>query len=698
VTDELASQPGAVATRSEDQEGEAAAPDLVLKPLDFRLNLQARLAEPAEPLTNLDSPSIRKLTWEHVVPDRPEEPAPSAAATVPLPPPAQVPPPPPLATSFEPPPSTGQVHVVAELSTVDKVVEEAVVAADVVVADAPASAVEVRVVEEPAAEAIPAVPPPPGGEVNRLALVPDLVVDDSPVELPPITPSGGPYVAQPSGGPYTAQPSNGYVPVLPETVFVAAPRATTAATNVATLIADGGVTRQGPRKKSTGRMLRSFMTLVLLFGMLGGGAFAAKKYLIDKAQPKWSADIEPFATEVAAARGLQFKTSVEVTTLPAGGYASRLTASVFTTQPGRAETWRALGLLNGNFDLEAIGRQALNDSPAFYDPATKTIYVSDDLKPYEHVYRFAIHRALTTALLDQQYDWSTRVSAATPAAALALRATIDGDALAVANSLAEKDSPDQFTPEWLTFVQGHPSVVAPSQYAAAVAGRSGVAMRSTVSLISDDPRALAALEQATPASDAVFDAARSLVASASPPGTQGMIFWYYALAGRIDDTQAWTAVAHWTGDSMVVSSGSGPQCVDAKIAADDPGGAALLLGAFQAWAAAAPAESATTVAPIEGNQVAIRACDPGSAVAAQAAAKVPVAFGGAGTERALVQAAESAASQTKVDPACLIKAARQRGTALTSPADDPPVLADGWQPAYVTANLDLATGCVIASG
>jgi hypothetical protein len=177
-----------------------------------------------------------------------------------------------------------------------------------------------------------------------------------------------------------------------------------------------------------------------------------------------------------------------------------------------------------------------------------------------------------------------------------------------------------------------------------------------------------------------------------------MLFWYYALAGRIDDTQAWSAAVHWMGDSTVVSTGGAAQCVDVKVAADDAGGAALLLGAFEAWAAAAPAESTTTVAPIEGNSIAVRACDPGAAVAAQVPAKVPVAFGGAAVERALVQAADSAASQTKVDPACLIKAARQRGTALTPPADDPPVLADGWQPAYVTANLDLATGCVITSG
>jgi hypothetical protein len=64
----------------------------------------------------------------------------------------------------------------------------------------------------------------------------------------------------------------------------------------------------------------------------------------------------------------------------------------------------------------------------------------------------------------------------------------------------------------------------------------------------------------------------------------------------------------------------------------------------------------------------------------------------------LAQAAFSAAGAAKVDVACLITAARQRGTVLTSPADDAPVLAHDWQSAYVSANLDLAAGCPAAPG
>ncbi|HEX2785412.1 MAG TPA: hypothetical protein VHN36_17640, partial [Ilumatobacteraceae bacterium] len=531
----------------------------------------------------------------------------------------------------------------------------------------------------------PVAPATPSSEINRLASVPDLIVDDEPIELPRINSASGSII---QAGPV-------FTPILPETVFAPVPRAAT--TTVATLVAESNTAHHRSRRKSKHR-LRRFMSFVVLLGLLGGGAYAAKKYLLHKNLPKWSVELEPFATDVTTGRGLEFKSTVEVTPLPVTDYANRLAASVITVQPSRAEAWRALGLLNGELDLEAIGLQAMNDSPAFYDPATKTIYVSDDLKPYEHLYRFALHRALASALLDQQFDWSSRLATATPAAALALRATVDGDALAVANSLAEHDAPDQLAPELFTFVQGHASAVAPSQFAAAIVGRAGVSMRPTIAAMPTVPDARSALELSTPASDAVLNVARPQTSEVPTANSQGLMFWYYVLASRIDDTQAWSAAVHWASDSLTGSTGSGTQCFDATVGAADTDGAALLLTAFQSWAAAAPAESTTSVAAGDDNQITIRACDPGAAVTAQLPPKVPVVFGGAGVERALAQAAIRAAVATKVDVACLITAARQRGTALTATSDDAPVLAIDWQPAYVTANLDLAAGCPAAPG
>ncbi len=102
----MASQPGGVATRS-DEDADGAVAEHVFSPKDFRLNLETKLlvVHDAEPLPNLDSPAIRKLTWEHVVSDRPESSAPTEATTLPLPPPRRIPPPPPVPTSsFQPPP------------------------------------------------------------------------------------------------------------------------------------------------------------------------------------------------------------------------------------------------------------------------------------------------------------------------------------------------------------------------------------------------------------------------------------------------------------------------------------------------------------------------------------------------------------------------------------------------------------------
>jgi hypothetical protein len=522
-------------------------------------------------------------------------------------------------------------------------------------------------------------------EINRLSSIPDLIDDDSPIELPQITPSGS-VIAAPVV----------YSPVLAESFYVQAPQRPPTAV-VPLTVADGKPKRHKTQhRKKKRHVFRTFMTLVVLLGLLAGGALAAKKYLLHAVN--WSAELKPLADGDATERGLEFKLSVKVTEEPVGDYARRLASSTIDTTTDHAPVWRALGLLNGELDLDAIGLQALNDSPSFYDPATKTIYVSNDLKAFEHLYRFALRRSLTTALLDQQFDWSGRLSKTSPAAALALRATIDGDALAVANALAVSDSPDQLAPEYLSFVQGHGDAVSASPYAAIITGRPGAVMRPTMASLANDPVSLAALEQATPNSDAVLDVARVAPTTVSTPTTQGMMFWYYVLASRIDDGQAWSAAVRWTSDSLTTSAGTPGPCFNATFGAVDADGAAAALVAFQTWASVAPVESTTTVTPMDGNQISIQACDPGAVLTAALPAKVPVVFGGAAVERALVQSAVSATPNTRVDATCLVNAARARGAVFTSPIDDAPVVAVDWQPAYVAANLDLAASCVPAGG
>ncbi|HZX53168.1 MAG TPA: hypothetical protein VFE86_00735, partial [Ilumatobacteraceae bacterium] len=392
--EELAAEPGGVATRPDDA---AIGGEQVFTPKDFRLDLRARLEiADDEPLPNLDSPAIRKLTWEHVVPDRPVQSTPSAATIVPLPPPSRVPPPlpPRPAMPLQPP----QPVIIDEerFDGAEPINEEAL--EEVEVEEVELEEVEL---EEAAVEAgKPMVVEQP--EINRLATVPDLFDDDdeTPIELPPITPSGpGPVVV--------VQAPVIYAPVLSENFYVPPPQRP-ATTTVAAIVADGKAGRGKSSGKKKGNLLRTFVTLVLLFGLLGGGAFAAKKYLLHV--PTWSADIKPLADDVAAARGLQFTSAVGVDELPATDYATRLATSTIGAGTTAAPMWRAFGVLNGDLDLGGIGTEALPEAPAFYDSASKSIVVADDLKAYEHLYRFAMDRALTAALLDQQFQWSARVS------------------------------------------------------------------------------------------------------------------------------------------------------------------------------------------------------------------------------------------------------------------------------------------------
>ena len=304
------------------------------------------------------------------------------------------------------------------------------------------------------------------------------------------------------------------------------------------------------------------------------------------------------------------------------------------------------GLLNGELDLEAIGRQALNDSPAFYDPASKTVLVSRGPPDVRTSLPFRVASCDDGGTRSTSSSTGARVSP--PRHRLrrfAIRATIDADALAVANTLADERRPRS--------VGARAARVRARSWqhrvAVAVRGdhrrtRRRRTLPSTIAML-DQPDLSGCARAGNAGQRCVCSTSVGLRQSiASPPGTQGMMFWYYVLASRIDDGQAWSAAVRWSGDSLITVDG-----LDQSVRRRQGRCCAIPMGqqrcwrAFQAWAATAPVESTTTVTPIEGNQVAIRACDPGATVSALLPAKVPVVFGGAAVERALVQAATSAA-------------------------------------------------------
>jgi hypothetical protein len=95
-----------------------------------------------------------------------------------------------------------------------------------------------------------------------------------------------------------------------------------------------------------------------------------------------------------------------------------------------------------------------------------------------------------------------------------------------------------------------------------------------------------------------------------------MLYWYQALAGRVDDDLAWKVALMWQSDDMTVAAKDGGVCVSSTVRFDTAA-KDLVTAAFTAWAAAAPQASATTIdlaAPAAGPVVVtVNACDPGEA-------------------------------------------------------------------------------------
>ena len=385
------------------------------------------------------------------------------------------------------------------------------------------------------------------------------------------------------------------------------------------------------KRRHKSGIFRRLFSLILVLGLLGAGLYAAKFYLLD---PKWDPAVRELVTEVENARHIEFDHAVDVTTLTSEQYATRLADYALgisdSNQDEVAGELRALGLLSGALDLRAIGLAALPETPAFYDAGGEQIYVVAGL-PNE-TYRFAMHRALATALLDQKYGWGSRIHNAAPSIIRGTRALYEADALLTASSMltdAERALVIEQRPGLFTT---YSVLTSPAQFGTAVAGHLGVALRAFVESIPEADRD-AVLRGATLTDSQALDLRRLVSGVADGvlqqevlreevlqdgARSQGMLFWYHALASRLDSATAWNTALAIQLDDVVVTPGTTGYCVAASLTVA-PAALDSVNGAFLAWAAAAPFEAATTVVAsttVDGiARVAVNACDPGAGLA-----------------------------------------------------------------------------------
>jgi hypothetical protein len=372
-----------------------------------------------------------------------------------------------------------------------------------------------------------------------------------------------------------------------------------------------------PRRKKR-RVFRKLFSFLVFLGMVGGGLFAVKHFVLDRV--KWTDDIAPLAQQVEGTRGLSFDHDVPVVVLPADDYALKVASDAVgltgEAQSRTASMWRAFGVASGVLDRRAVGLAAMAELPVFYDAIDDTIYEVEGLDPA--LRQFQMHRALALALLDQEFGWWQRVATASRSVQVGTRGLYDADALRVATSLLDAESRAAVNAAVFGMYGDYAIPASPAPYASAAASRSGLALRPYFEALAER-EVDTVLDGAVIDDGQLLDLRRLLNPAASPTdSSQGMLFWYHALASRIDDDVAWNAALAWLGDDVGFETQATGTCAVATLQVS-PTAAPLVQAAFDQWAAAAPAASATSVAQVQGAsgvvQFSIRACDPGEQVA-----------------------------------------------------------------------------------
>jgi hypothetical protein len=383
------------------------------------------------------------------------------------------------------------------------------------------------------------------------------------------------------------------------------------------LLGQAGLQQPAVRRRKKRHPFRMLFKLVVLLGIVGAGLYFGKIYVLDK---RWDAELKPFAEAVSTERELEWKHAVKMETLPADEYGAKLATGWLGITEIELDTtaaeWRAMGLAEGRIEAGLIGSAAMSSRPVYYDPVDEKIYELDGLP--DELRELALDRALTMALLDQHYDWSSGLAELDPAERTAVRALFDGDALSTSMAIVDPGDADsaELVDQMSEIVAEHAEdAVGAPRYAVDLVGAAG----GTPKLFdaADGVTGRDELLRSEPRSDAaVLDAVRGLDDRPADLGgelteTRGLLYWYYVLAGRLTPTESWDAALAWDGDKVVVSETANGVCVEATIATIDEQGRLRLLDALQRWAAASPVEAGTTVTEIGTEQLSVFSCDPG---------------------------------------------------------------------------------------
>ena len=640
---------------------------------------------------------------------------------------------PPVSSGVRERPTGNGVSQMVWNSVLDSISTPAAAPTSAPVAPAPRSAprpatvevlpVEVLPVEAAAVEAAPVAPVLPAAvDAEEQEAIAELFKEPAP------TPDFGPIVP---AMPVLAPPSR-YVPpqrtITPSVEDELAPVVTVPSKKEAKRAAKSApvpaakpmpATMMALHQRKKRHPIRSFLTFVLVLGLLGGAGFAGwYKFLRHSAV--WPSELRPTAAFVEQTVHRSFDKTVPVKALSVPEYEVKLGLSVLdqlgataTTAPAAAGSTqpaattpgpdlnllavRAVGLIGADLQPTEVGHLVAASSPSFYSAADHTIYRLAGDGP---VLQVSLLRSMTAALLDQDLGVQTVMRTLTVSQQSGFQAMLDG---VVAQVVAAKFRADPSVQDSYTFdlqtrrtdagiVDGKLPV-----YLSKVVTSADVGVFGFAGVKADNPLQ----NLAPPVSDApVFDPTRDIAAApAKVPGSGdsqerrvlGVEFWFDALVPALGAGDARAAALLWTGDQSVSTLADSRACLSSTIATATAADATTLSGYLGRWVQSVPASAHAVITPGTDPaqpSVALSICEPTEAVVPPVAPLDDLAsfFTQPDTERALLARVSDLGGESKPAINGCVVAAYRNGSlpGFTSGAADP---------VMVTALKNVVTFC-----
>jgi hypothetical protein len=385
--------------------------------------------------------------------------------------------------------------------------------------------------------------------------------------------------------------------------------------------------------------------LVVAVVVLAAGAGAAGFLLTRHHGPSypsaWDPRVAPLAAEAAKLRHLSFVHPVYVEFLTAAEYTKKSTDQSDPSAKDRqdmADTvaeGRALGILEGSPDLQSdVNTLSDSGTAAFYSYEDKRVYVrGTDLTVGLKV---TLVHELTHALQDQHFNLDAtykRIDDQEGSDDSGFTALVEGDAVTVEDAyVASLSSADQKAydaeqnaasdkagaqldqvPAVFQDIFDAPYEFGPT-FVAILKAKGG--QKAVDAAFRDPPTTFLPvwnpvlyLQQAT--SPAVPDLAVPAGAKKVDDSPLGVFGGFLVLAERIPPLQALDAADAWRGDAQIAYRQNGRVCVDTRVRGDDETGDDRIAAAFEAWAKAMPAGTATVTRTSDDHDVMVHSCDPG---------------------------------------------------------------------------------------